>query len=1107
MTQSAQPEAPIFELETVGIKARGKPQPDGRFLVLAGSRARAKVVDSYEKYVSSGYQAKRQLLLSDGTLQPDPNSSELVFTRDTECQGSTEAACVVSGSSLDGTQSWFLRLPDGSKQSHGQWLQERKQFESVEVTQKAEGPQFTWKPFFRELASVLLSYEQRQPELIQILMDTGIHINHDEGEVLQVIDPFTFFSLILKHNSDTSALNYFAKVGQLLGLTAPVPTDLNGVPWANPMNAWFFPYRSRRQPDDIPTLWALARQAVTGEVQPQTFERALSIHKVAMSKLTQGLFWLNPERFLPLNGIISPYLQARGLQQAGQVQTFADYQEVLKSAAAFNPDFAELSREAWAMSTTATLDGNQFPFARFQADVQSFAGDKVKGNQILDNRYAPLLIELMSGDWSALKPDRSPYTGGQQLTVKVSLSNNQLYEKGGTARALLLAGDIQTSKYISSPYGLSLEARMPDEKGDDSVRYALQSPELWKKFLDALNAPLPEGLEAAFVLSTDFGTRERYPLGDAHLEQTRQILDKYRNGFGLSRQLLVSVSLLPHHLESDAFLELLNATLEYLNQLVSVIIELLNFTPPVESTTTIEVTGREGQEAEQKSFVPIPGVPLNQILYGPPGTGKTYRVVDEALAVLDPAFLTAHSGSAGRAARKARYDELIKDKKISFVTFHQSFGYEDFIEGLKPEMKDGQITYKQEDGIFLQAVKAAGGLTEETKTVVPQPSEPASPVAPNAQVWRIYIDKAAPISQLRDRIIENGEIRLDSNSNPPKDLSLLNVEELSGRQILFKDSMRVGDLVLLATSTDQIGAVGVVAGEYQFDPYSSPLFATDYVHSRKVKWLATGLKHSATSLIGHPFSPATLQRLTDTTPEKILSALQLTPPHKELVTTQPALQPHVLIIDEINRGNISKIFGELITLLESSKRAGAADELSVTLPLSRRPLSVPQSLYVIGTMNTADRSLTLLDAALRRRFVFHPVWPEPTVLPVLTLDGQALDLRKFLFAINSRIEHLLSREQMIGHAYLMGIPANLKGVSGALRERILPLLEEYFFEDWGKIREVLGDDHKPANAQFIRQYGSAKTVRYQMNPEAFETLEAFTGVYANIEDKDFPFES
>ena len=745
-----------------------------------------------------------------------------------------------------------------------------------------------------------------------------------------------------------------------------------------------------------------------------------------------------------------------------------------------------------------------FPFTQFQDDVAQFSNDRVKGNLVLDRKYAPLLLDLLDGDWAALKPARSPYSGREQLAVKVALGGGVKTDGGAFARALLFADD-SGFEYVSFPAGLTLEAGLPDGRGD-GPRQVLHHPDVWEQLLSTLNAPLPEGLQATLTLNTDFGPLSLLPLGSGREDDSATLLERYRDGVGLSRRLRVGLSLHPQHLEAIAFPEYLNAALAYLDDLVGLLDHLMRHgdSQPSQPSPDIEVPGTEAMPPA--GFIPVPGVPLNQILYGPPGTGKTYRVVDEALAVLDPEFLTSHPGSEGRAARKARYDELSAQGLISFVTFHQSFGYEDFIEGIKPVMTGGALSYELQDGVFLNAVRAAGGKLAPATPTEP-PAEPAALVRPDAQVWRMYIDGSAPVSRIRDLSLARGELRMGSFNRAPRDLTHLGVEELSGRQLLFKDSMRTGDLVLLATGADRIGAVGIVTGEYRFDPHSDPAFATDYAHSRSVHWLATGLNLSATDTIGRSFATPSLQRVTGLNPEQVLAALGL-PAHAQTPPASSSAQrPHVLIIDEINRGNISKIFGELITLLESGKRAGAPEALSATLPLSRRPLSIPQSLYVIGTMNTADRSLTLLDAALRRRFVFRPVWPEPQVLPVLDIGGTALDLRKFLHVINDRIERLLSREQVIGHAYLLGLPATLEGVASAVRERVLPLLEEYFFEDWSKIREVLGDDSKPEAAQFIHRTGSGSEVRYRLNLGAFENIEAFTGVYAQVSDKDFPFDA
>ena len=210
---------------------------------------------------------------------------------------------------------------------------------------------------------------------------------------------------------------------------------------------------------------------------------------------------------------------------------------------------------------------------------------------------------------------------------------------------------------------------------------------------------------------------------------------------------------------------------------------------------------------------------------------------------------------------------------------------------------------------------------------------------------------------------------------------------------------------------------------------------------------------------------------------------------------------YALLIDEINRGNISRIFGELITLIEPSKRARAKHALSVRLPYSGDRFSVPQNLDIIGTMNTADRSLAHLDTALRRRFEFRELMPDASLLESISFKGIDIDQRRLLAAINARIEALYDREHTIGHSYLMD-EASLNQV---FRDRVIPLLAEYFFEDWEKIRTVLGDDRESDTAlQFItRAEIDDKLVSadhrsgpvYRRNAEALNNPEAYLKIY------------
>ena len=328
---------------------------------------------------------------------------------------------------------------------------------------------------------------------------------------------------------------------------------------------------------------------------------------------------------------------------------------------------------------------------------------------------------------------------------------------------------------------------------------------------------------------------------------------------------------------------------------------------------------RNGDGANGK--VRQPFVSINRIFYGPPGTGKTYHSINAAVEVCDAEYYATHQ--ADREKLREKFDELEQDGRIEFVTFHQSFDYDDFIEGLKAETTDdGQLRYGVADGIFKQFCEHA-----------------------------------------QDN------------------------EDLS----------------------------------------------------------------------------------------------------------------HVLIIDEINRGNISKIFGELITLLEKSKRVGQADELRTTLPYSKDSFGVPENLYVVGTMNTADRSIALLDTALRRRFEFVEMMPDSNLLSDINVDG--INIAKLLDAMNERIAAIYDRDHQIGHAYFMPLrdAASKDALANVFRRSVLPLLQEYFYDDWEKIDVVLNRngfvvaDKMPSmpNSDFVERDGKV----WRFNEGALQNVDNYKRIY------------
>ena len=506
--------------------------------------------------------------------------------------------------------------------------------------------------------------------------------------------------------------------------------------------------------------------------------------------------------------------------------------------------------------------------------------------------------------------------------------------------------------------------------------------------------------------------------------------------------------------------------------------------------------------------------PKNLILYGPPGTGKTFHTIGQAMKIAAPNIYEQHKNETDRNKLIEEFNRLRKNKQIEFVTFHQSFGYEEFVEGIKPipvgetGNEDGEeMIYQVSDGIFKR-------ICGEAEIGELQGNSVKSQISPESRVFKVSL-KGERNKATKQQCFEKNEIRIGWEKTGSLEELFELKEENEYYQNLGKNdknslsyfyNMEEGDIALIFKDTKTIDAIGVITGEYIFDKTLS-----EYNHVRKVKWLLKGKDISIYEMNGNTnLTLPTVYQLSRISPAMVSKLVQENSGELKVIKEKES-KNYVLIIDEINRGNISKIFGELITLIEPDKRQGETNALEVTLPYSKTKFSVPSNLYIIGTMNTADRSIALIDTALRRRFEFKEMMPNPTIL---SNNIEGINLQKLLETINERITFLLDRDHAIGHAYFMGIVTK-NDLCNIFRNQVIPLLQEYFYTDWRKIQLVLGDNNEWGKAleeklvQVMKHYTGAEEKKlFGVDLDDYEEQEIYelNPLIANDQFDDFPSE-
>lgn len=492
-----------------------------------------------------------------------------------------------------------------------------------------------------------------------------------------------------------------------------------------------------------------------------------------------------------------------------------------------------------------------------------------------------------------------------------------------------------------------------------------------------------------------------------------------------------------------------------------------------------------GPDAE-KGFIPhakSTDHPLNLILYGPPGTGKTYTAISLAVAIIENKSLEKIS-KKDRSKLRYRFSEYLSEGQIGFVTFHDAYSYEDFVEGVKPRTENQEVIYDIEEGIFKQlAFEAKRNMLETLMTNLPKKEIKIS----FNQLYKAFVQYLksdqfktfVTIGQNRaylHRIGRNGDF-------------IVRKENTYNTITVSKNKLRIiyENLPDIEQISDTDAEIKALIGVVNTNIYLSVFQELKNFENEYIKALA-------------------MLQFQGEVSDNTVESFEL----GELAgMIKDQTKKYVLIIDEINRGNISNIFGELITLLEEDKREGNTEGLLIQLPFSKSYFSVPSNLYLIGTMNTAGQSIELLDPALRRRFDFLELEPEPSVIKQVNktqfVDG--IDLVKMLNAINERIELLIGRDFRIGHTYFLNL-TSLADLKGVFLHKIVPLLQEYFEGDFFRIGLILGKD-------FVQKKeidGAAVFADFDLGHFDTQALESFklqpiknltSAAFIRIYDKDY----
>lgn len=839
---------------------------------------------------------------------------------------------------------------------------------------------YHWVAWHRELARKIA--EGGRDDLVEKIEQVADKVPEQAlGPVELGKDPLSFFDFL--RNSQSKSNEVCEAAQDVFGLEAelPDPGELRDI---------IFPSVNASLVGDGDLLWRLFEQAVEAvednhQIDQKDWRDALYIDGVEVSTLTQALFLVNPDFFLPMDSAVDVcFSEAWRKEKEEKINGDEGYAEYLSAQEEIKKRFPECKPyEIWTflrwqedkgvvnedskffqVSTNAHGDGRDF------WDKDDSSDEYIKDNNFKENNWA-----FVGGPGGGIRM-------GWERVEKESLSWEDIKNA------------IKKENPTGNPYPL-----YDPKRGDIIlVRYGNRNG----KGIGVI-------LENDYNKSDGSGLREKGKIHVLWINKSQSPIAGTR-----SPALIHARS---KTCESFANEKDYKSSFELISQLTG--------------KTTIG-SGEQVNQDHQQARASTVKHHLNTILYGPPGTGKTYDTVNYAVAIVEGKPVEDIKKERGEEDKeegkekgykgvKERFDGYRKEKQIEMVTFHQNYAYEDFIEGIRPVLKEdgagkGEVKYKLRKGVFREISDQAAENMKKAES----------------GTWDIDELLSAFAISIQKELESGREIKLSDTDDENKNILIEKVD-------LEKSRFWLG-------------------GSVKSDTYTlvKDTIMRDYNSFCK----------------GEINSPEDIRPAQESESDKHGMSQYYYPLYKKIKqfhADRQKVKNYVLIIDEINRGNIAKIFGELITLIEESRRLGRSEATEVTLPYSGKSFGVPNNLYIIGTMNTADRSIALLDTALRRRFEFKEMMPDPELLPDTSTNIDGVNCRDLLKAMNERIRVLLDREHQIGHTYFLDVE-DIESLKKAFQNKIIPLLQEYFYDNWEKIDLVLNQNGKgfPDEKGFIK---------------------------------------